>query len=725
MIETMFEGRDIIEVSALSDDDKARISRLRAAALDSGFDTEEYLYYFWKRYREKRWMESEPRYAEALSYMFDSVETVIGDDELIVGRISNRKLTDEEKAEYRLLAEWTMPGAPVPEGQDSHMAIDYQLLMDKGISGIIADIGRLRSEQDDCDPEGLRRIEFYDAAEKCLRAVVRFARRYADAAEKQAMSPDVSAERAAELRRIAADLRVVPEFAPETFRQAVQSAHFVTFCLTPNPLLGRGITQYQLGRPDRYLWRFYKADIEAGRLTPREARLICDLLAISINRRVPHGLSSGYMVGGRDTDGTVVSNDLTRLLMQAVADNRLVYPSVGLCVCREGEATPREDIDLACRILAQGCSHPALFNDDVIHRGLVRYGLSDAEACMYIHSTCVEITPAGCSNVWVASPYHNLPQYLLDVMNREYPDIDSLIEAYYARLDERIKAEWKSQCIARFERTNGVDPLLSCFVSDCLRDGTDIQRGGGRYNWITPSFVGLSNLCDAFEAINELVFERHELTLAELKAACDKNWEGAEELRQKVLAVEKYGSDCDEADSWAGRISGHLAQVCERFSTPLRNGRTIPSMFCWIMHDRLGQQTGATPDGRKAGFPLGDGSGPAQGRERRGPTASILSSTKWDHTPFIGGIAVNMKFSKSYMKDGSVDIMRSLAESYLMRGGFELQINVTDAETLKKARENPESYRDLVVRIGGYSDYFVTLSPTMQAEVIARTEHEI
>ncbi|MCR5262510.1 MAG: hypothetical protein K6D94_01445 [Clostridiales bacterium] len=725
MIETMFEGRDITEISALSDPDRERISRLRLEALNSGFDTSEYLYHFWKRYRECRWMNTEPRYAEALSYMFDNVDAVIGEDELIVGRISNRRLTEEEQAEFRQLSDWTIPGSSSPSGQDSHMAIDYQLLMDKGISGIIEDIGRLRAAQDGLTPDGLKKIEFYDAAEKCLRAVVRFAGRYADEAERLAGSPDTAPGRAAELRRIAADLRQVPENPPKTFRQAVQSAHFVTFCLTPNPLLGRGISQYQLGRPDRYLWKFYKADIEAGRLTPGEARLICDCLAISINRRVPHGLSSGYMVGGRDADGSVVSNDLTRLFIQAVADNRLVYPSVGLCVCREGEATPAEDIGLACKVLAQGCSHPAFFNDDVIHKGLVGYGLSDAEACMYIHSTCVEITPAGSSNVWVASPYHNLPQYLLDVMGGEYSCMDRLLEAYYARLDQRIKEEWRVQCLSRFERMNGCDPLLSCFVSDCLAEGTDIQRGGGRYNWITPSFVGLSNLCDALEAIKTLVFDRKELTLAGLREACENNWEGREDLRQKVLSVEKYGSDCDEADSWAGTVSRHIAKVCEKFPTPLRNGRTIPSMFCWIMHDILGQQTGATPDGRKAGFPLGDGSGPAQGRERRGPTASILSSTKWDHTPFIGGIAVNMKFSKSYMKDGSVDVMRSLAESYLARGGFELQINVTDAETLKKARDNPEDYRDLVVRIGGYSDYFVTLSPTMQAEVIARTEHEI
>ena len=155
------------------------------------------------------------------------------------------------------------------------------------------------------------------------------------------------------------------------------------------------------------------------------------------------------------------------------------------------------------------------------------------------------------------------------------------------------------------------------------------------------------------------------------------------------------------------------------------NGRLIPSVFCWVMHEDFGRVAGATPDGRKSGFPLGDGSGPCQGREMNGPTASILSSTKWKHQEFIGGVAVNMKFSKQSLGENSVDTMASLIKTYLSRGGFEIQINVVDKTTLEDAVINPDNYRDLVVRIGGYSDYFVKLSVEMQQEVILRTEHTI
>jgi len=155
------------------------------------------------------------------------------------------------------------------------------------------------------------------------------------------------------------------------------------------------------------------------------------------------------------------------------------------------------------------------------------------------------------------------------------------------------------------------------------------------------------------------------------------------------------------------------------------NGKLIPSVFCWVMHERFGRETSATPDGRKAGFPLGDGSGPCQGREFNGPTASILSSTKWDHSKLIGGVAVNLKFAKSSLGPDSLQTMKTLIQTYLKRGGFELQINVVDSDTLKQAQLHPERYRDLVVRIGGYSDYFVKLSPEMQEELLARTTHAI
>ena len=362
----------------------------------------------------------------------------------------------------------------------------------------------------------------------------------------------------------------------------------------------------------------------------------------------------------------------------------------------------------------------------MITEGLKRLGLPPEEACSYIHSTCVEITPIAASNVWVASPYMNLVQKLLDVLDREYSSMEELFDAYFAHIGEGIRENLIAEQKSRLERQRfNLDPLLSCFVRDCLEAGRDIEWGGARYNWIMPSFVGLSNAADALYAIRELIFNQKRWDFAGLNKMLAANFQGFETQRQMILReAEKYGNDADGPDSYVQRISQWIAAECGKYRRD-DGFRLAPSLFCWVMHDVFGQETGASPDGRLKGFPLGDGSGPAQGREQNGPTAAVLSCTKWDHTPFIGGIAMNMKFSRKYFKEDSLRKMTALIRTYLKRGGFELQINVVDRDTLLAAREQPELYRDLVVRIGGYSDYFTRLSPTMQAEVIERTEYEL
>jgi pyruvate-formate lyase len=272
---------------------------------------------------------------------------------------------------------------------------------------------------------------------------------------------------------------------------------------------------------------------------------------------------------------------------------------------------------------------------------------------------------------------------------------------------------------------HGGDALVSCFVNDCLERGLDVDRGGARYNWIMPSFVGLANLVDSLAAIRARVFEERSLDWPLLREALASDYADREPLRLSLLnTVPKYGNDDDTVDELATEITGWIREELARYHT-YRGDRFIPSLFCWIMHEQLGSVTPATPDGRKCGFPLGDGSGPAQGRERKGPTAAILSATKWEHAPFIGGIAVNTRFRRSLFTPSSVGKMTDLVRTFMTRGGFELQINSVDQETLRDARRRPEAYQDLVVRIGGYSDYFVKLRPAMQEELILRTEHRI
>ncbi len=696
---------------------RGRIQALREKALEPVMDFDRFYLYFYRRYAENASLgRVECRYADALAYAFARIPTPIGEGELIVGK-ADAPLSGAEKAEWQDLKSRVAEKQIHEAGQDSHMAVDYETLLREGLSGLIRRIDGALAEA------GEEKAPFYRACRQCLEAVGEYAGRYAGAAEGLAHSC-ADERRKEELERIARICRAVPWNPAESFYEAVQSVYFVTYCLTFAPFRFFAFQQFQLGRPDRYLYPYYRQDIERGELTPAFAQVLLDCLGIQLNNIVPHGLSSGYMVGGRQADGRVVSNELTRMGMQVVDDVRLVYPAVGLCCCKD---TPEQDLALACRILSHGCSHPAIFNDDVISEGLKGYGVPEGEAHDYIHSTCVEITPIGASNVWVASPYTNLVQILLDLMDGGYASFEELLGAYLGRLGESIRENFEAQNGYRKQRAGeACNPLLSCFVKDCLARGVDIEKGGARYNWIMPSFVGMANAVDCLYVLRKFVFEEKRLTLAQLKTVLDQDFEGNEPLRQRLLhGYAKYGNDVDEVDQYAAVIVNFLVRECRKYTPALPGARLIPSVFCWIIHERFGRETGATPDGRKAGFPLGDGSGPCQGREMKGPTASILSSTKWPHKELIGGVAVNMKFSKKMFGESSLQAMMGLIRTYLQRGGFELQINVTDRETLLRARENPEAYRDLLVRIGGYSDYFVKLSPNMQREVLLRTEHEV
>jgi formate C-acetyltransferase len=400
---------------------------------------------------------------------------------------------------------------------------------------------------------------------------------------------------------------------------------------------------------------------------------------------------------------------------------------------------------LGCRIIAQGLGSPAIFNDEVIARGLRDYGVSEEDSVSYINSTCVEITPIANSNVWVASPYYNCPGALLEVLadadsdspKREVLGVrasdngvgpktfEELVEAFKQKLSSHVR-----EAVCRIDRTwrgrekRGGMPLQSCLTDDCLARGKDIDHGGARYNWVECSFVGLANLVDSLVALRQLVFEEKRFTLAEFHKLLRDNFEGHEALRQEILnRMPKYGNDDDRADELAVEMTKAFAEICASHRIGSEEHRYAPGLFCWVMHERLGKDTGATPDGRLAGVALADGAGPAQGRERFGPTGAIKSTTKWPHEPMLGGLVLNLKFSPSALEgDEALEKLRHLIESVMRLGGFEVQINVVNQQTLLDAQQHPEAHQDLLVRVAGYSDYFVHLNPNMQAEVIARTE---
>lgn len=650
-------------------------------------------------------------------------DPVIEPGELLVGKQTRREPTAEEQARLEQSRAF-MGTQPIITGQTGHMAIDYATLLAKGCRGLQQELREKQASLETSDPEQQQQWVFCEAAWLALEGVCELSGRYAEHARALAAQEPDSARRA-ELEEIAGVCERVPAQPAQTVHEALQAAHFVTFCIT----LADNHWLMCPGRIDRWLWPLYQADLAAGRTTPERTQELIDCLYILMNEIVPRSLAVGVMVGGRDAEGNDITNDISYMCLEAVENTRLAYPTLGICW---HEGTPDELLDLGCRLMALGRANPAVFNDYVIAEGLRRAGVRPEESTEYINSTCVEISPVGSSNVWVASPYFNLTQCLLDtvgdyVQRDETPSFEELKAALKARVAGQIRDAVADQNSARESRERfGGAPLLSCFVNDCLERGRDMDHGGARHNWIECSFVGLANLVDALCVVQEFVYERGTLGLRGLKELLDADYAGAEDTRQCFLNhPAKYGNDNDQADDLAREMTEFLSSETARYRVRL-NDRYYAGFFCWIMHQQLGSATGASPDGRKAGVAFADGAGPAQGRERHGPTAAVKSTTKWDHTPMLGGLVLNLKFSPQTLQaPESRTKLMELLKVYLRLGGQEVQVNCVSRETLQAAREHPEAYRDLLVRIAGYVDYFVGLPPGMQDEVIMRTEFDV
>jgi formate C-acetyltransferase len=659
-----------------------------------------------------------------------AVRLEVDDLELLAGRLAAggpAETAAEVRRAEEYLAVW-----PEPPGQRGHCELDLGGVLGGGIDAVAADIrGRLAAGGG--DGERAEAYESFLLALEGLSDMISHAAEVATAATAGAGSP----ARRAELAAMAESCRRVAHSAPATFRDAIQLLWLVDLAV----MHADRVWLVGPGHIDRTLWPFYQADLAAGRVTPAEALELIECLYLLMNDYIPDGLAIPVMVGGRDAAGRDVTNELSYLCLEAIRRTGLIYPTVGVCW---HEGTPGELVHLAVELVAAGYKTPAFFGDQTIQRGLRALGVPAEEACNYVNSTCVEITPVGASNVWVASPYYNTCGLLLaeiaaaaTAARAAQPGaapgagtegtFEEFVESYRRRLAEAVAAGVAAENDARRQRRrSGGKPLQSVFTRDCIARGRDIDDGGAVYNWVECSFVGLANLADSLHAVREEVFRQRRTTLAELKAALDADFRGQEALRLRLLnGYAKYGQGCAEVDELVGQAVRFVAATCGQFRMEPDGSPYVPGAFAWVMHEQLGRQTGATPDGRKAGFPFADGCGPAQGREAKGPTAAILSATSWDHSSMIGGLAYNMKFGASLMRSPhAAERLGELVLTFLRGGGFETQINVVDAQTLRKARGSPEQYRDLVVRIGGYCDYFTRLSPQMQEEVILRTEFE-
>ncbi len=654
-----------------------------------------------------------------------------------------REMTPEWKAAYEagIFTEFMEQRSP------GHTVLDDKIYR-KGMLDFIADIDRSLAQLDFYnDPEAYAKQEELRAMRICAQALIRFAERHAQRARELA-AVESDPKRRAELERIAEICTHVPAHPPRDFWEALQYYWFVHLGVTIelNPW-----DAFNPGRLDQHLYPFYKKGLQDGTLTREQAEELLQCFWIKFNNQpappkvgVTAAESSTYTdfaqinLGGLKPDGSDGVNELTYLLLDVIEEMRLLQPSTSIQVSKK---SPDRFIRRAAEIIRTGFGQPSIFNCDLIVQELVRQGKSLIDARCGGSSGCVEVGAFGKES-YILTGYFNMPKVLEITLNngidpqtgrrigletgdpRNFQSFEELFEAYRKQLQYFVDIKIRgNNVIERLYATYMPAPFLSILIDDCIARGKDYHDGGARYNTSYIQGVGLGTITDAMTAIRYHIFDHHTWTMDELLAALRDDFAGREAMRQTLLhRTPKYGNDDDYADSIMVQLfEAYFQAIDGRPNT--KGGRYHINLLPTTVHVYFGSRVGATPDGRRAGMPLSEGVSPVQGADRRGPTAVLRSVAKMDHAR-TGGTLLNQKFSPQVLaSDEGLDKLVQLVRTYFRLDGHHIQFNVVDAATLRAAQQNPDEYRNLIVRVAGYSDYFCDLGKVLQDEIIARTEH--
>jgi pyruvate formate-lyase/glycerol dehydratase family glycyl radical enzyme len=598
------------------------------------------------------------------------------------------------------------------------------------------------------DPEAYDKQEELKAMAVSADAIVAFARRHAEKAREQATN-EKDAVRKKELERIAEVCDWVPANAPRDFWEALQAYWFVHLGV---------ITEYNTwdsfnpGRLDQHLGPFYQEGLADGTLTKESARELLQAFWVKFNNQpappkvgVTAEESGTYTdfalinIGGLKEDGTDGVNELSYLILDVIEEMRILQPSSMVQVSAKG---PDSFLLRALKIVKTGFGQPSIFNTDAIVQELVRQGKSVVDARNGGASGCVESGAFG-KEAYILTGYFNLPKIFEITLGNgvdprtgkkigletgdptAFATFDKLFEAFRKQIRHFVDIKVRgSNVIERLYATYLPAPFLSVLVDDCVKNGKDYHAGGARYNTNYIQGVGMGTITDILSAVRYNVYDNKHFAMKELLAALESNFVGYETLRQRVLnRTPKFGNDDDYADSLMKRVFEAYFEAVDGRPTP-RGGSYRINLLPTTAHIYFGKMTGATADGRLAGDAVSEGVSPVQGADRKGPTAVIKSLGKMDHVR-TGGTLLNQKFTPQLLADDTgLAAVKDLVRSYFRLMGHHIQFNVVTADLLREAQAQPEKYRDLIVRVAGYSDYFVDCSTELQDEIIHRTEHQ-
>ncbi len=596
------------------------------------------------------------------------------------------------------------------------------------------------------DSKALEKQEVLKALDIAADALITFANRHADELDRLAGREDDIA-RKAELHTMAKVCRRVPAYRPETFHEALQYYWFlhVGIITELNPW-----DAYNPGRFDQNLYPFYKKDIENKILTREQAKELLSCFWIKFhNHPAPPKVgvtakeSNTYVdfclinLGGVTPDNKDGVNELTYLVLDVIEEMRLLQPSSMIQVSRKN---PDRFIKRALKIIATGFGQPSVFNTDAILQEMALQGKSVEDARLAGASGCVEAGVFGKES-YILTGYFNLPKILEITLHngwdprtkkqigpktgdpKNFKTFEDLFDAYRQQMEYFVDIKVRgSNIIEQINAKYMPVPLLSLVTEDCIKNAKDYNQGGARYNTSYIQGVGMGTLTDCFSSLKYQVYGQKKISMEKILSALEHDFSEDDILHQKLKKSPKYGNDNDEADDI-------LKMIFKAFHDAVtgrpnaKGGVYRIDLLPTTCHVYFGEITGALPDGRKAGVPFSEGISPVQGADTCGPTAVLKSAAKIDHLK-TGGTLLNQKFLPELMKDekGSQAVVH-LIRSYFKMDGHHIQFNVVDEKTLKDAQKNPQNHRDLIVRVAGYSDYFVDLTEALQEEIIQRTAH--
>lgn len=599
----------------------------------------------------------------------------------------------------------------------NHLSLNYGKMIGKGFERLIGEI-----KEYGAGAETAEKREYYESARIAAEASSRFVKRYAETLRNYPTERGISIQRKEEIEEMAQICEKISREPAETFWEAVQFTWMLHIIASI-----QGGSALSFARLDQYLYPYYKKDIADGTINEEEAKELLSCLWLKVNEPKMRTVQS-VTLGGITRDGEDAANELTRLCLEVAGDVGMPYPNVGL---RVNPVSPSWIFEAAVETAKAGCGQPQLLNDEVWIPNMMELGYSREDANDYYNMGCVEIMVPGKQPNWGVTEAIAFPVLIERIMDKWKNDkvsvdtFDDFMKFYYEEMDEAIEGDYQEAMKKKSTMQNQCyDPYASLLIDGCLESGVDMLQGGSEcpMHWSVYAY-GIGTAADSLCAMKKFVFDEKKVSMEEMYQALKCNFEGYEELQAMLMnKTPHYGNGIKEVDDIADAVLTYFTKKVMELNEKSGKDKFVSTLFGYFFHIYHGEIAQATPDGRKKGEPFSDSMGPSQGMDTKGPTRLMNSVLHLDDKYVTGGYALNFKINPSFLtEEKGRKSIEQILKAYMENGGPQIQIYTTNMEDMKDAQIHPEKHRDLIVRVGGYCEFFVNLDKVLQTEIIHRT----